>query len=393
LLRAVVAIDRWELVPLEAARGRVIDRTIVAAENVPHFARALMDGFALRAADCATASQRTPAALQLRGEVLMGTVPSQTVEAGGTLRIHTGAMMPAGADTVLMLEDADERGAVVTVRAPAVHGDNVLHAGEDVPAGAIAFVAGTRIRIAELGGLAALGIAHVPVRERPRIAVLSTGDEVVPVTARPGPAQVRDVNAITVAATIEAAGGIAIPGGIVADDVAAVATRAAAALAGADALVISAGSSVSHRDVTAAAIAQLGGPGILAHGLGIRPGKPTILAVCNGKPVIGLPGNPVAAVVIAWRIVRPLVRALGGERAVLPESGMLDAVLATDLPGRAGREDFVPCRLDYGVTPPRATPLLDESNVIFAHARSDGLAFVPFACAGLAAGEHVRVVV
>jgi molybdopterin molybdotransferase len=330
----------------------------------------------------------------LTGEVLMGTVPDAVVGPREAMRIHTGAMLPAGADAVVMMEETTVRGAQVAVLAAAPPGDNVLLPGEDVRAGSLVLEAGTRITVAALGGLAALGYARVAVRARPRIAILSTGDEVIPVDAVPRAAQVRDINAVTVAATVEAAGGEALPGGIVPDDAAVLTERARAALDGADALVISAGSSVSHRDVTAGVIAGLGTPGIIAHGIAIRPGKPTIVALCDGKPVIGLPGNPASAVVVAWRIVGPVVRRLAGERATGGHLGeTLDAVLASDLPSRAGREDYVPCRLDYGTSPPQALPMLDESNLIFTYVRSDGLAIVPFDRSGLQAGERVCVVV
>lgn len=394
LLAAITPVERAETVPLGEARDRVLDRAIVAAETLPSFARALMDGFAVRAADTRGAADSAPARLRLTGEVLMGRVPDGTVGANEAMRIHTGAMLPAGADAVVMMEETNVHGDEVEVLAAAPPGDNVLWPGEDVRAGATAFAAGTRIDVAVLGGLAALGYARVAVRARPRIAILSTGDEVVAVNATPQSGQVRDVNAITVAATVEAAGGVALPGGIVRDDVAELTARATAALAEADALIVSAGSSVSHRDITAEVIARLGAPGILVHGIAIRPGKPTIVAVCGGKPVIGLPGNPASAVVVAWRIVRPLVRALGGERDVAARGdGTLDAILTGDLPSRPGREDYVPCRIDYRESPPHATPIFGESNVIFTLVRSDALAIVPLDRSRLNAGEHVRVVV
>jgi molybdopterin molybdotransferase len=393
LLQAVAPVTRAETVPLQAARGRVLDRAVVAKERLPRFARAVMDGFAVRGADTRGAGESSPAYLRLTGEVLMGTVPALAVGPFEAVRIHTGAMLPPGADAVVMLEETNLHGDEVEVLASVPPGENVLLPGEDVRAGATALEAGTRLDAAALGGLAALGWAQVAVRARPRIAILSTGDEVVPVAARPGPAQVRDVNGTTVAATVEAAGGEARPGGIVADDAAVLGERAAAALAEADALVISAGSSVSHRDLTAAVVERLGRPGILAHGLAIRPGKPTIVAMCDGKPVIGLPGNPASAVVVAWRIVRPLVRLLGGERNVgAGEDGSFDAVLTADLPSRPGREDYVPCRLEPGAGPPRATPIFGESNLIFTLVRSDGWAFVPLDRSGLHAGERVRIV-
>jgi molybdopterin molybdotransferase len=205
-------------------------------------------------------------------------------------------------------------------------------------------------------------------------------------------AHVRDVNSVTVSATVEAAGGVPVLCGIVRDDPEALFAAASAALADADALVISAGSSVSHRDITASVIARLGSPGIFVHGIAIRPGKPTILAMCDGKPVVGLPGNPASAAVIAWRIVRPLVRRLAGEREPGIDARGIDALLELDLPSRPSREDYVPCRLDRRSEPPRATPIFGESNLIFTLVRSDGLAVVPFDRSGLHAGERVRVI-
>ncbi len=393
LLAATTPIGRTERVALHAARERILDGPIFSTEMIPAFSRALMDGFAVRAADTYGASESSPAYLRLTGEVLMGTVPSCRLGPAEAIRIHTGAMLPAGADAVVMLEETNEHGAEIEVLAAAPAGDNVLLPGEDVRPGATAFAAGSRLDPAALGGLAALGHAAVTVRARPRVAILSTGDELVPLDATPAGAQVRDVNATTVAAVIEAAGGIAVGYGIVRDDPAALDARAAAALAGADALVISAGSSVSHRDLTAAVVQRLGAPGILVHGIAIRPGKPTIVARCDGKPVVGLPGNPASALVVAWRLVRPLVRRLAGERDIpLDGDGTVDAVLALDLPSRPGREEYVPCRLDRSVDPPLATPSFGESNLIFTHVRSDGLAIVPFDRSGLAAGERVRVI-
>jgi molybdopterin molybdotransferase len=393
LLEAAAPIGRTERLPLHAVRGRVLAADVIADEVLPAFARSLMDGFAVRSADTHGAGESSPAYLRLAGEVLMGRLPTCAVGPREAVRIHTGAMLPAGADAVVMVEETNEHGGEIEVLAAAPAGDNVLLPGEDVRPGALAFAAGTRLDVAALGGLAALGQSEVTVRARPRIAILSTGDEVVPVGERPAGARVRDINATTVAATIEAAGGEALPRGIVADDANALAGRAAAALAEADALVISAGSSVSHRDITADVVARLGAPGILAHGIAIRPGKPTIIAMCDGKPVIGLPGNPASAVVVAWRIVRPLVRRLAGERDVpVDGDGTIDAVLALDLPSRPGREDFVPCRLDRCSEPPRATPIFGESNLIFTLVRSDGLAIIPVDRSGLRAGERVRVV-
>ena len=310
-------------------------------------------------------------------------------------------MLPPGADAVVMVEDTNLAGdpgaeAEVEVLAAAAPGENVLTVGEDVRTGAVAVPAGRRLRPADLGGLAALGIVRVAVREQPRIAILSTGDEVVPADATPGPAQVRDVNAATVAAVVRQAGGIPVACGIAPDEPAALDAALRAAIRGADAVVLSAGSSVSVRDLTAEAVGRLGAPGVLVHGIAIKPGKPTVLALCDGTPVVGLPGNPASALVVAWRIVRPLVRLLGGETAspASEHDGELTAVLEVPLPSRPGREDFVPCTLERDAAGTlRARPVFGASNLIFTLIRADALIAVPLDRSGLAAGEHVRVIV
>ncbi|MDB5093016.1 MAG: molybdopterin molybdochelatase [Candidatus Eremiobacteraeota bacterium] len=390
-------VERTEIVPLAEALGRVNAADVFAAETLPAFARSTMDGYAVRSADTHGASEQSPAYLELTGDVPTGIVPAVTVVPRTAVRIHTGAMLPQGADAVVMVEDTNQHGVEIEVLAAAAHGENVLTIGEDVARGALAIPAGRRLRPADLGGLAALGITAVHVRARPRIAILSTGDEVVPAGAAPGPAQVRDVNATTVAATVERAGGIVVPCGIAPDDEPALLGAARAALEDADALVLSAGSSVSVRDLTGRVVDALGRPGVLAHGIAIKPGKPTVIALCDGKPVVGLPGNPASALVVAWRIVRPLVRLLGGEAVdddALGDERELDALLDLSVPSRPGREDYVPCTLRRDAAGAlHAMPVFGASNLIFTLVRADALIAVPLDRSGLAAGERVRVIV
>ena len=408
-VRACSPSGRSETVTLDAAFERVLARDVRAGETVPAFARSTMDGYAVRAVDTHGASEQSPAYLRLVDDVPTAVIPRLRVEAGEAIRTHTGAMIPTGADAVVMVEDTNLHGSVVSDRAEieilasVAPGENVLAVGEDISSGAVAVPAGRRLRAADLGGLAALGITRVEVRERPRVAIISTGDEVVPVEATPAMAQVRDVNATTVGAIVTQAGGIPIQRGIVADDATELERALRAALDEADAVVLSAGSSVSMRDLTAQVVARLGAPGVLVHGIAIKPGKPTVLAVCDGVPVVGLPGNPASALVVAWRIVRPLVRMLGGERVgdegfgdptTGSGQGEYDAVLDVPVPSRPGREDFVPCALardDAGVL--HATPLFGASNLIFTLVRADALIAIPLDRSGLAAGERVRVVV
>jgi molybdopterin molybdotransferase len=397
--RGCSPVERSETVGLDAALGRVLFEGVRSGETLPGFARATMDGYAVRSADTHGASEQSPAYLRVVGDVPTGVVPSRAVGVREAVRTHTGAMVPPGADAVVMVEDTNLHagGEEVEVLAAAPPGDNVLTVGEDIVAGAVAVPAGRRLRAADLGGLASLGVTRVRVRARPRVAILSTGDEVVPASATPGPAQVRDVNATTVAAVVEQAGGVPVPCGIAPDDAGALETALRAAFEGADAVVLSAGSSVSVRDLTADVVARLGAPGVLVHGIAIKPGKPTVLAICGGTPVVGLPGNPASALVVAWRIVRPLVRLLAGERVDpdgLGDERELEAVLDRPVPSRPGREDYVPCTLvrgDEGAL--HATPVFGASNLIFTLVRADALIAVPGDRSGLAAGERVRVVV
>jgi len=396
--RGCSPIERSEIVLLDAAAGRVLAVDVIAAETLPSFARSTMDGYAVRAADTHGASEQSPAYLRLAGDVPTGVVPDRPVGAREAIRTHTGAMLPPGADAVVIVEDtnpvpgADE----VEVLAAAAPGENVLAVGEDIEQGAVALRAGRRLRAADVGGLAALGVTRVTVRERPRVAIVSTGDEVVPADSRPGGAQVRDVNAATVAAVVRDAGGVAIPCGIAPDEPRALEAALRAAIDGADLLVLSAGSSVSARDLTAETVRRLGAPGVLVHGIAIKPGKPTVLAMCDGTPVVGLPGNPASALVVAWRIVRPLLRLLGGESPsfAAERAGELDAILDGAVPSRPGREDYVPCTLTTDESGDvRARPIFGASNLIFTLVRADGLIAVPLDRSGVGAGERVRVIV
>jgi molybdopterin molybdotransferase len=301
-------------------------------------------------------------------------------------------MLPSGADAVVMVEHTQiaRPGEIEVLRAVAP-GDNVIAVGEDVAVGEQVLPAGRRLRPAEIGGLLALGFAQVQVARRPQVGILSSGDEVVPPAEEPGPGQVRDINSYALSALVEAAGGVGRVYGIVPDREDALRERVTQALAENDLVVITAGSSASTRDLTAGVIQGLGAPGVLVHGVNVRPGKPTILAVCAGKPVIGLPGNPVSALVIARLFVRPVVERLLGLPAQAARPSVA-ARLAVNLPSQAGREDWVPVQLRAapGGTL-EAEPIFFKSNLIFNLARADGLVRIEPDATGLSAGENVVV--
>ena len=397
LLGIVMPIVGREQRTLGELLGRVCAQDVQSHESLPAFTRSAMDGYAVHASDTFGASESSPAYLQLSGEVRMGVPAIEPLPPGCARKIHTGAMLPPGADAVVMIEATNLHGDDVEVLESVAPGEDVIVQGEDVARGEVVVPAGRRLRAAEVGALSAIGVTTVEVFARPRVAVLSTGDEVVPAGLQPALGQVRDVNAATIAAAIVGAGGIPVACGIAPDDEEAMFEAASLALETADALVLSAGSSVSVRDLTARVVDRLGPPGVLVHGIAIKPGKPTVLAMCAGKPVIGLPGNPASALVVAWRILAPLVRALGGETGVGEDTRgqcEVDAVLTLDVPSRPGREDYVAARLardDDGTL--HATPLFGKSNLIFTLVRADGLIVIPLDRAGERAGSTVRVIV
>ncbi|MBN2388590.1 MAG: molybdopterin molybdenumtransferase MoeA [Anaerolineales bacterium] len=389
-----------EAVDTLLALGRVTALDVVAPHPLPAFPRSTVDGYAVRAADTYGVSESQPAYLRLAAEVPMGAAPDFILEAGNCGLIHTGGMLPAGADAVVMLEycqcvESASGQEIELLRSVAV-GENVLRIGEDVAAGQVVLPAGTRIRPAEIGGCMALGIVEMRVARKPRVGIISSGDEVVPPEQDPDPGQVRDVNSYALAAMVNQAGGEPRLYGIVPDHLEAMKAVTARALEECDLIVVTAGSSASARDMTAEVLDSLGEPGVLVHGVNVRPGKPTILAVCDGKAAIGLPGNPVSALVIAGLFISPLIDRL--LRARPQPKPCVAAVLTVNVPSQAGREDWIavhlrPGRSEMGEGEWAAEPVFGKSNLIFTLAAADGLVRIPPEQTGLAAGEIVLVTI
>jgi molybdopterin molybdotransferase len=377
-----------ETVLLTQALHRVPAAPVTAPHALPGFARSTVDGYAVRAADTYGVSEGLPGYLQVAGAVRMGSEPGVRVGPGTVASMPTGGVLPAGADAVVMIEYTQEAmtGTIEVVR-PVAPGDGIVRADEDAAAGAELVPAGRPLRAQDLGMLAAAGVTGVAVHARPRVTVLSTGDEVVPPeTAVLRPGQVRDASAVALAAMVTDAGGDPVPGGIVPDDPDELEPALRAALSVSDLVVISAGSSVGARDETAGVVARLGQPGIWCHGLAIRPGKPTLLADCAGVPVIGLPGNPRSALVVFRLLGIPLVRLVGG-CTMPPAEPVVRARLARDLASAAGRLDVVQIRLDDGI----ATPVFGLSALLSVLTAADGYVIVPEEATGLDAGAEVDV--
>lgn len=385
-------LDKPERIATVESPGRVTSTTIHSPHALPTFRRSTMDGYAVRAGDTYGASQTLPAFLQVIGEVPMGKGADNVVlSLGQAVIVHTGGMIPATADAVVQVEHtqmvADDE--IEVLKAVAV-GQNVLQVGEDVQEGAEILPAGHLIRPQDVGGMLALGITEVMVARKPRVAILATGDEVVLPSDPAGAGQIRDINSYTVAAQAEKAGGIPILGGIIPDDLMALQEAAEVALAEADMLVMSAGSSVSVRDMTVQVIDGLGKPGVLLHGVATRPGKPTIVAAINGKPVIGLPGNPVSAMVQFDMFGVPAIYRLQGLMTP-PRRGNVWAKLSQNIASESGREDYIPARLSDSEDGLVATPVFGKSNLIYTLVKADGLIKIPLNKGGVPAGAWVEV--
>ncbi len=391
LLPLLTHIPAHETLPTVQARGRIIAEAPRAPLDLPEFARSSMDGYAVRAADTFGATPSLPAYLKVAGVIPMGARPDLRVKSGHAAEIYTGAMLPEGADAVVMIERTQAIGdGEIEVMAPVAPGENIVQIGEDVAAGDAILPRGQRIRPQDIGGLLAVGITQVTVTARPRVALLSSGDELVPPAMTPSPGQIRDINAYVLAAMFEERGAQASIHGIASDTFDDLYGKARSSLDAADMLVLSAGSSVSVRDLTREVINRLGAPGLIQHGLAVKPGKPTILAVCDGKPVIGLPGNPVSAALVARQLVLPVIDHLQGAVPVRPPS--IRATLTHNIASTTGREDSVPVRVITNADGTfSAEPVFGKSNLIFTLIQADGLVTVPLNSNGLRAGTEVTV--
>jgi molybdopterin molybdotransferase len=356
-----------------------------------------MDGYAVRAADTFGASESLPAFLEVVGEVAMGQAAEVELGIGQAAIVHTGGMVPVTADAVVQIEHTQLIDAPTTatpfeieVFRPVAIGQNVLQVGEDVTPQAEILPAGHQLRPQDIGGLLALGITEVEVSRRPRVAILATGDEVVAPQEMPQPGQIRDINSYTIAGQVEQAGGIPLMGGIIPDNFPVLQAAAASVLEDSDMLVMTAGSSVSARDMTVKVLGGLGEPGVLFHGVATRPGKPTIVGVSGGKPLLGLPGNPVSAMIQFDMFGVPAIYQLQGLRNP-PRRGLVWAKLSENIASESGREDYIPARLEDSGEGLLATPVFGKSNLIYTLVNADGLIKVPLNKAGLLAGEMVEV--
>ncbi|RJR25736.1 MAG: molybdopterin molybdenumtransferase MoeA [Desulfobacteraceae bacterium] len=382
-----------EFAAVEQGLGRVLSRDITAPEDLPAFSRSSVDGFAVRARDTFGATEAMPALCEIKGEVIMGEVPEGTLWAGTAWRIPTGGMLPEGADAVVMVEHShllDEK--TVEITRPVSPLENVILPGDDFGKGSLVLGKGHRLRSQDLGVLAGLGILRVPVARRPRVAVISTGDEIVPIGKSPKPGQVRDINRITLSAFCINAGAEPFALGIFPDRFDAVAKAVRDGLEAADMVWISGGSSVGTRDLTLKVFETIPEFELLAHGISISPGKPTIIGKSRNKALVGLPGHVVSALVVAEIFMGRLLSRLSGESPVRTFLNQpIEAVLSRNVESAPGREDYIRVRLKEKQGIIYAEPIFAKSGLISSLVVSDGLIRIDVNCEGLYEGEKVPV--
>ena len=391
-IRDVEALPE-ETVALGAAAGRTLASDFSAPHDLPGFVRSTMDGYAVRARDTFGAAETQPGYLELQGEVVMGRAVDFVLSRGSCARIGTGGMLPDGADAVVMVEHTREAGDdTVEVSRSVAPGANVIGAADDAAAGQLLLPAGQWLRPQDVGLLAALGIVEPTVITRPRAGIISTGDEVVPVDREPAPGQVRDVNASVLAAQLRACGADAVDLGLVPDDPGRLKEAVATSLRENDVTLLSGGSSMGVRDLTAEIFMSFPGAELIVHGVSVAPGKPFIWVRVGDHHLLGLPGQVTSCLVAFHLFVEPLLeRLLGREGKAFTRFGRLDAVLNRNIASAAGRELFQRVRIESTNGGWQAEPVLGRSGLLRSLVQGHGLVRIPLGSEGLDAGTAVEV--
>ncbi len=374
--------------------GRILSRDLFSPEDLPDFSRSTVDGYAVSASDTFGATEGMPAYVNIQYEVVMGEEPGFELQKGEVAKIPTGGMLPKGADAAVMFEHTQQADAgMIEVLKPVAPGENVIQAGEDVKKGDCVLKKGHKMRPQDIGVLSGLGIKDVWVYEQPKVSIISTGDEIVPPDKPVRPGQVRDINAYNLAGLLLNAGATPLIQGIFSDDYEIIRDVVEKSVTDSDAVLISGGSSVGTKDVTARVIDDLGKPGVLFHGVSLKPGKPTIGGIINNIPIFGLPGHPAAVSVCFEIFIRPIVKTLSGvskERFII-EKRIIKARIARNISSSPGREEHIGVSLEEREGEIWAVPILGKSGLITTLIKADGTAVIPLRKFGVEEGETVEV--
>ncbi len=384
-----------ERIPLDASLHRVLFKDVIVTEDLPEWPRSTVDGYALQAEDTFGASDSIPILLETVTAVEMGTMPDFAIQSGQAAQIPTGGFLPLGSNAVVMVEYTNAAGDnSIEVTRPVTIKTNVMEKGEDIKSGEAVVHAGRILRPQEIGILAALGVTEVHVYLQPRVAIISSGDEVCPIDQKPQPGQIRDANAHAVSALVRASGAETMSFDIVPDQAEMLGVAIENGLAQADIVVISGGSSVGTRDLMVDVVSELPNVEILAHGVSIRPGKPTLLAKQKGKAIFGLPGHPVSALMVAQIFLYPFLRYLQGDHLEKgPWGPRIKARLATSIHSIIGLEEFIRIRLEHITDGDySAHPIFGKSGMLSTLVKANGILIIPMHVEGFAKGDLVEVI-
>ncbi len=380
--------------PIEDTLGMICAEEVKSAEDLPHFARSTVDGYAVTAEDTFGASEAMPAYVTLSEEIFMGESPGVVVSRGIACKIPTGGMLPQGADAVVMFEHVqtvDE--TMIEVLRPVVPGENVIQPGEDVKKGETVLRKGRRIRPQDIGACAGIGLTELNVYKRLRASIISSGDEIVPAEISPAPGQVRDINSYVLSAMLSIEGAVPLRKGIFRDDYGVLRAAVESSLNDSDLIILSGGTSVGTKDMIARIVEEIGDPGIVFHGVSLKPGKPMIGGLIGAVPVFGLPGHPAAVSVCFDVFIRPVLARLSGLREKFPGHGrnMLKARLSKNVSSSQGREEHIRVMIEEREDGLWAVPVLGKSGLIATLVKADGTIVIPLHINGVEAGEVVDV--
>nr|MDO8134397.1 molybdopterin-binding protein [Candidatus Njordarchaeum guaymaensis] len=383
-------IDKSERIRVNEAFNRVLSRDVESPIDVPHFPRSSRDGYALVAADTFRAAEDKPVTLHLAGEVHVGSKPNIGLRRGECAKVSTGAMIPEGADSVAMIEHTEEDHETVKLYRPASPGENVIKIGTDLRAGQLVLKRGRKLTVFDSGVLSSLGLSEVEVYRKPKVAIISTGNELLGAGVRLEAGKVYDVNSVTIHQAVTASGGIPLDLGICRDDFARMADIVRSALVSSDVVLVSGGTSKGPGDLMPKVIQQLGKLDLYIHGVAMKPGKPTILSSIKGKLLIALPGYPTSSLIVYYALVDPLIRKMAREQPF--ELQRLKVYTATKVYSEIGRREFKPCRIskrDKGRILVKSMPTGSEAITTLANA--DGFMVIPENVEFLEENEEVEL--
>lgn len=380
--------------PIEDTLGMICAEDVKSIEDLPHFARSTVDGYAVTAEDTFGASDAMPAYVTLAKEIFMGESPGVVVSRGIACKIPTGGMLPQGANAVVMFEHVqkvDE--TMIEVLRPVVPGENVIQRGEDVKKGEMVIQKGRRIRPQDIGACAGIGATELKVYERLKASIISSGDEIVPAETSPALGQVRDINSYVLSAMLSAEGAVPLRKGIFRDDYGALRAVVENSLDDSDVIILSGGTSVGTKDMIARIVDDIGNPGIVFHGVSLKPGKPMIGGLIGKVPVFGLPGHPAAVSVCFDVFIRPVLERMSGmsEKSFGHGRNMIRARLSKNLSSSQGREEHIRVMIEEREDGLWAVPVLGKSGLITTLVKADGTIVIPLNINGMEAGEVVDV--